>query len=122
MHKYRGYSYGKESWPARGIYQLNSKLNDGGYAALNSYVVYRIKYGYCTVIGKSTGQWNTTANGWINLGTLPTYARPGREVYFHTNGLGGTGVKFGRISASGVIEVWSSDKNAYWAFTTVYPV
>lgn len=88
----------------------------------NSYVTYRVKYGYCTLLGTSTGGWNTTAGGWINLGILPTYARSSRTIYFHVNGLGGTGVKFGRISSGGVIEVWSSDKNAYWAFTAVYPL
>lgn len=107
---------------ADSISSLNSKLSDGGYVALNSYVTYRVKYGYCTLVGTSTGGWNTTAGGWINLGTLPTYARPSRTIYFHVNGLGGTGVKFGRISSGGVIEVWSSDKNAYWAFTAVYPI
>ena len=104
------------------INSLNSKLSDGGYVTLNSYVTYRVKYGYCTLVGTSTGGWNTTAGGWINLGTLPTFARPSRTIYFHVNGLGGTGVKFGRISSGGVIEVWSSDKNAYWAFTAVYPL
>lgn len=102
--------------------EQNSKLGDGGFIALNSYVVHREKYGYCTLIGQSSGQWSTTANGWINLGTLPSYARPSRHLYFHVNGLGGTGVKFGRVSSGGVIEIWSSDASSYWAFTAVYPL
>lgn len=102
--------------------EQNSELSDGGYITLNSYVSHREKYGYCTVIGTSMGGWSTSANGWITLGTLPDYARPSTTIYFHVNGLGGTGAKFGRISSGGVIEIWSSDANSYWAFTTVYPL
>lgn len=73
-------------------------------------------------MGKSLGDWYTNANGYITLGTLPTFARPSREMYFYVNGLGGTGLKFGWISKEGVITIWSTDKNAYWAFTVVYPL
>ena len=101
---------------------LNSKLTDGAYTAIHNWVSYRVKNGYCTVMGKSLGDWYTNANGYITLGTLPNFARPSREMYFYVNGLGGTGLKFGWISKEGVITIWSTDKNAYWAFTVVYPL
>lgn len=96
--------------------------SDTGFVRLNDSISYRVKNGYCTLAGGSSGSYALTAEQYVNICTLPQSARPATEMFAHVNALGGTGIMFCRISTNGNVSIWSSVTNSYWKFTAVFPL
>ena len=101
---------------------FDSQNSDTGFVRLNDSISYRVKNGYCTLAGGSSGSYALTAEQYVTICTLPQSARPATEMFAHVNALGGTGIMFCRISTDGNVNIWSSVTNSYWKFTAVFPV
>ena len=95
---------------------------DTGFVRLNDNAEYRIKNGYCTLIGRSTGSINIAAKQYTNVLTLPQNARPATEIIGSAVPLGNNFTVFYRLSINGALDMWSYEECSFWNFVAVYPV
>lgn len=95
---------------------------DTGFIRLNDNFEYRIKNGYCTLIGRSTGSFNIGAKQYINVLTLPQNAKPATEIIENAVPLGNNFTIFCRVSMTGTVDIWSYEECSFWNFVVVYPV
>lgn len=96
--------------------------SDAGFIYLNDNFEYRIKNGYCTLIGRSIGSIKIAAQQYVNLITLPQNARTSTEIVGSAVPLGNNFTIFYRLSIDGSVDIWSYEECSYWNIVAVYPV
>jgi len=99
----------------------NARLSDGGWVKLNNNVYYRIRAGFCSVIGDGLGSKTVSSSG-TDVGTLPSGARPTRAQEGSGTSTTNNCVQWS-VNTSGVVRVWRwGGDNGYWVFVATYPI
>lgn len=103
---------------------LKKYIDDTGWITLNAEIKYRVKNGFITIAGWSSGTKTLSQNNYTNVGTLPSEYKPPITIPFTFQCIGGV---VGNISAyvndEGKILLYTdlANKN-YWMFNVTYPV
>lgn len=84
----------------------------------NVFVNYKIQDGIIFVNCVSLGGFFLNENTYTEIAQIPNYSRK-LDVYFPVNSLGGSAICYGRINASGLIEIYSNSATNYFSFTAI---
>lgn len=113
----------------------DARISDGKWVKLvagtNWGVYYRVRGGFCTIIGCSgKGGKSLKVETYETLGTLPAAARPttvgtstaGVKYLRFTGDTISNNVLLGSIGNDGALDVWHPKGGEYWEFSVTYPV
>ena len=93
----------------------------------NSFVAYRKKNGFVTIVGSSYNGWSIGAGKNMVIGTLPNGVRPPFEIKFIATTMSASQYEMHIVLSpdNGGVKIFNdnpSSATSYWGFTATYPV